>query len=95
MPNLYEILGVSKSASQEELQKAYRSALLISHPDKHHSNLESRDTEAKFLEVHAAWQVNQWCSFHCIEKFMIQPPWWFVEKALDSHSSFKTNIFSH
>ena len=31
---LYEILGVSKSASQEEGKKAYRDAVMKWHPDR-------------------------------------------------------------
>jgi len=49
--DLYEILGVSKSASQEEIKKAYRKLAHQYHPDK------STGDEAKFKEVNQAHQV--------------------------------------
>ena len=33
--NLYDILGVSKDATQDEIKKAYRKLSLKYHPDKH------------------------------------------------------------
>lgn len=49
--NLYEILGVSKSASQEEIKKAYRKLAHRYHPDK-----SSGDAEM-FKKVNSAYQV--------------------------------------
>ncbi|KAK4738565.1 hypothetical protein R3W88_002262 [Solanum pinnatisectum] len=46
----YEILGVSKSASQDELKKAYRKAAIRNHPDK------GGDPE-KFKELAQAYEV--------------------------------------
>ncbi|MCD7459292.1 DNAj domain protein [Datura stramonium] len=46
----YEVLGVSKSASQDELKKAYRKAALKNHPDK------GGDPE-KFKELAKAYEV--------------------------------------
>jgi molecular chaperone DnaJ len=47
----YEILGISKSASADEIKKAYRKAAVKFHPDK-----EGGD-ESKFKEVTEAYEV--------------------------------------
>ncbi|NMC51791.1 molecular chaperone DnaJ [Candidatus Kuenenbacteria bacterium] len=47
----YEILGVPKSASQEEIKKAFRKLAHEHHPDKKSGN------EAKFKEINEAYQV--------------------------------------
>src|SRR6266576_4303070 len=47
----YEILGVSKSASADEIKKAFRRLAIQYHPDK-----ESGD-EAKFKEVNEAYEI--------------------------------------
>ncbi len=51
----YDVLGVSKSASQDEIKKAYRKQALEWHPDKHKDNKEA--AEKRFKEVNEAYQV--------------------------------------
>ena len=51
MRNYYEILGVSKSASQEEIKTAYRKLAHKYHPDKKGGD------EGKFKEINEAYQV--------------------------------------
>lgn len=55
MKDYYSILGLSKTASQEEISKAYKELALKYHPDKNPNNLEFA-TE-KFKEIQEAFDV--------------------------------------
>lgn len=52
--DFYEILGVDKSASQDEIKKAYRKVAIKFHPDK---NPDDTTAEEKFKEAAEAYEI--------------------------------------
>jgi len=50
----YQILGVSRSASTEEIRKAYRKLAMQYHPDR---NPGDKQSEERFKEINEAYQV--------------------------------------
>ncbi len=54
--DLYEILGVSKTASDEDIKKAYRKLAMQHHPDR---NKGDKKAEEKFKEISHAYDILQ------------------------------------
>lgn len=54
MKNYYEILGISRDASEEEIKNAYRKAAQLHHPDR---NPGDETAQARFKEVHEAYEI--------------------------------------
>ena len=50
----YEVLGVERSASEDDIKKAYRKLAIKYHPDK---NPGDKEAEEKFKEISAAFEV--------------------------------------
>ena len=55
MMDPYQVLGVSRSASDEEIKKAYRSLSRKYHPDANVNNPNKAQAEEKFKEVQQAY----------------------------------------
>ncbi len=54
MADYYEVLGVARNATQEEIKRAYRKRALQFHPDR---NLGDPEAEKKFKEISEAYDV--------------------------------------
>lgn len=53
MPNYYDILGVSKDSSEQEIKKAYRTLSLEFHPDRN----PSAEATEKFQQISEAYEI--------------------------------------
>ncbi|RUS76852.1 hypothetical protein EGW08_015385 [Elysia chlorotica] len=55
----YKILGVHKTASEDEIKKAYKKRALIHHPDRHSNDTadKQKEEEKKFKELSEAYSI--------------------------------------
>lgn len=51
----YQVLGVSRDASRDEIRKAYRTLAMRYHPD--HNPTSQKEAEERFKEIHAAYEI--------------------------------------
>ena len=57
MTDPYQVLGVTRSASDEEIKKAYRNLSRKYHPDANVNNPDRAQAEEKFKEVNEAYET--------------------------------------
>ena len=50
----YEVLGINKGATDDEIKKAYRKVAMANHPDTHPND---KDAEERFKEASEAYEV--------------------------------------
>ncbi|XP_076683511.1 tetratricopeptide repeat protein 2 [Andrena cerasifolii] len=55
----YQILGINKTASVDDIKKAYRQKAMVHHPDKHPNATEGekKEQERKFKEIGEAYEI--------------------------------------
>merc|ERR1712240_174591 len=53
----YKILGVKRSATKKEINKAYKKLAMQWHPDKFQGEEEKKSAEKKFMDIAAAKEV--------------------------------------
>ncbi|EKE26880.1 MAG: hypothetical protein ACD_4C00133G0008 [uncultured bacterium (gcode 4)] len=74
--NYYDILGISKDASSDEIKKAYRKKAMESHPDRHGWDKEK---EAQFKKVNEAYSTlsDSQKKAHYDRFWTTEWMWWF------------------
>jgi len=94
--NFYDTLWVNKSASQEEIKKAYRKEAMKHHPDR---NKWDKSAEAKFKEINQAydtlWDESKKKQYDMFGSTGNQFWWWWGQSGwFSSWSAWFEDIFS-
>jgi DnaJ homolog subfamily C member 7 len=57
--DLYALMGVAQTATEEEIKKAYKKKALIYHPDRNHSKTDAQKAENEkiFKEINSAYEI--------------------------------------
>lgn len=86
----YETLGVQRTATEEEIKKAYRKLAMQFHPDR---NPGDKEAETKFKQVQEAYDtlfdVNKRARYNYTPPKPPKPP----PKAKAKKSSFESNVY--
>ena len=62
----YEVIGVGRGASEQEIKSAYRKLALKHHPDRNPGDQEAED---RFKEAAEAYSLSCCCSLSCSTSF--------------------------
>ena len=54
--DFYDVLGVSRDASEREIKSAYKKKAMKYHPDRHQGS-SKQEAETKFKEINEAYSV--------------------------------------
>ncbi len=57
MTNYYEVLGVDKNATEDDIKKAFREKAKLYHPDTTTDEAQKKELEEKFKELNTAYGV--------------------------------------
>jgi len=90
--NLYEVLGLERDASSEDIRKAYRRKALQTHPDRlpqGASDIEIQDAAEQFRTVNNAYEVlNNQTNRQLYDKHGVWPPPNVQSQQPDPHDYF-------
>jgi len=83
IPNYYQRLGLGKSATKEEIKKAYRKYALEYHPDRN----KNADAHQKFIEINEAYLILN--DEEARVKYDREYDFYFQPKAAESNKSYQ------